>query len=148
MPRPNYPRRKTTSLATKLGGRYVICECGKYLYPRIEPQNLHRPDHSLVAIPPKLGRNLFRHSQHYLDLGVVTSIYFAFLLISRSAAADSLLSSYTFSAAYGLAYAQRGYGTTRATGTSLTSRDAVKQTESEAQCRQWSYINVANRRRR
>jgi len=76
-------------------------------------------------------------------LGVVTSIYFAFVLISRSAAAaaaaaaaGSLHSPYTFSAAYGLACSQRGYGTTRATGTSLTSRDAVKQTESEAQCRQ------------
>jgi hypothetical protein len=112
------------------------------------PKNHHRPDRSLFAIPPRLGRNLFRRSQHYLDLGVVTSIYFTFVLISRSAAAGSLHSSHTFSAAYGPAYSQRGYGTTRATGTSLTSRDAVKQTESEAKCRQWSYVNVANRRRR
>jgi len=147
MPRPHYPRRKTTSLAMKLGSRSRICEWGKYLYPGIEPQIHHRPDLSLFAKPPRLGRNLFRHSQHYLDLGVVTSIYFTFVLISRSAAAGNLHSSFTFSAAYGPAYSQRGYGTTRATGTSLTSRDAAEQTESEAQCRQWSYVNVANRRR-
>jgi hypothetical protein len=79
-------RRTTTSLATKLGSRSGLCGRGKYLYPGIEPQNLH-PDRSLVAIPPKLGRNLFRHSQRYIDLGVVTGIYFAFVLISRSAAA-------------------------------------------------------------
>jgi hypothetical protein len=101
-----------------------------------EPRHLHGPDRSLVMISTKIGRNPFRHSELYLDLGVVTSIYFAFALISRSAAAaaGSLHASYTFSAVYGLAYSQRDYGTTRATGTSLTSRDAVKQTESKAQC--------------
>jgi len=146
MPRQNYPRRKITSLPTKLGSRSGICKWGKYLYPGIETQNLHRPDRSLVAIPPKPGRNLFRLSQHYLDLGVVTSIYFAFVLIPGQRHAASLHWSCAFAAAYGLAYSQRGYGTTLATGTSLTSRDAVRKTESDAECRQWSDVNVANRR--
>jgi hypothetical protein len=34
----------------------------------------------------------------------------------------------------------------RATGTSLTSRDAFKQAESEVQCGRWSYVNAASRR--